>query len=60
MIKLKQKDKAIAYIEKQKENYIVLRDNLRNNMKNSRNYQKLRRECTEMISTLDYILMNLD
>lgn len=57
---MKQKDKAISYIEKQKENYIVLRDNLKNNMKNDRNYQKLRRECTEMISTLDYILMNLD
>lgn len=57
---MKRKDKAIDYIEKQKENYIVLRDNLKNNMKNDRNYQKLRRECTEMISTLDYILMNLN
>lgn len=57
---MKRKDKAIAYIKKQKENYIILRDNLKNNIKNSRNYQKLRRECTEMISTLDYILMNLN
>lgn len=53
---MKRKDKAIAYIEKQRENYVVLRDNLEKNMKN---YQKLKNKCTDMINVLDYILMNL-
>lgn len=53
---MKRKEQAIAYIEKQKENYIVLRDNLDKRMKN---YQKLKRQCTDMISLLDYILLNL-
>ena len=56
---MKRKKQAIAYIEKQRETYIVLRDNLKYNMKNDRKYQKLKRQCTDMISVLDYILLNL-
>lgn len=50
---MKQKEKAINYIEKQKQTYIVMRNNLD---KNTRNYQKLKRQCNDMISILDYIL----
>ena len=53
---MKRKEQAIKYIEKQRETYIVLRDSLDKNM---RNYQKLKRQCTDMISVLDYILLNL-
>lgn len=53
---MKRKEKAINYIEKQRETYIVMRDNLD---KNTRNYQKLKRQCTDMLNVLDYILINL-
>ena len=53
---MKRKEKAINYIEKQRETYIVLKNNLD---KNTRNYQKLKRQCTDMLNVLDYILMNL-
>ena len=53
---MKRKEQAIAYIKKQRENYVIMRDNLDKNM---RNYQKLKRQCTDMISVLDYILLNL-
>ena len=53
---MKRKEQAIAYIKKQRETYIVLRNNLDKNM---RNYQKLKRQCTDMINVLDYILINL-
>ena len=56
---MKRKEQAIKYIEKQRETYIILRDNLKYNMKNDRKYQKLKRQCNDMISILDYILMNL-
>ena len=53
---MKKKEQAIKYIEKQRETYIVLRNNLD---KNNKKYQKLKNQCTEMISLLDYILINL-
>lgn len=53
---MKRKEQAIAYIKKQRETYIGMRNNLDKNM---RNYQKLKRQCTDMISVLDYILLNL-
>lgn len=53
---MKRKEQAIAYIKKQRETYIVMRDNIDKNM---RNYKKLKKQCTEMISVLDYILINL-
>ena len=53
---MKKKEQAIKYIEKQRETYIVMRDNIDKNM---RNYKKLKKQCTEMISVLDYILINL-
>ena len=53
---MKRKEQAIKYIEKQRENYIVLRDNLDKRMKN---YQKLKRQCTDIINLFDYILLNL-
>ena len=53
---MKRKEQAIKYIEKQRETYIVMRDNLDKNMKN---YKKLKRQCTDMISVLDYVLINL-
>lgn len=53
---MKRKEKAVAYIKKQRETYIVLRNNLDKNM---RNYQKLKRQCNDMISILDYILIKL-
>ena len=53
---MKRKEKAVAYIKKQRETYIVLRNNLHKNMKN---YQKLKNKCTDMINILDYILLNL-
>ena len=56
---MKKKEQAIKYIEKQRETYIVMRDNLKYNMKNDRNYQKLKNKCTDMINVLDYILINL-
>ena len=56
---MKQKEQAINYIEKQKQTYIVMRQNLRNNVKNNKQYQKLKNRCTEMINILDYILLNL-
>ena len=56
---MKKKEQAIAYIEKQRETYIVLRDNLKYNMKNDRKYQKLKRQCTDMIRLLDYIYLKL-
>lgn len=53
---MKKKEQAIKYIEKQRETYIVLRDNLDKNM---RNYQKLKNKCTDMINILDYIYLKL-
>ena len=53
---MKKKEQAIKYIEKQRETYIVLRNNLDKNM---RNYQKLKRQCTDMINILDYIYLKL-
>ena len=53
---MKRKEQAIAYIKKQRETYIVLRNNLDKNM---RNYQKLKRQCTDMINILDYIYLKL-
>lgn len=53
---MKRKEQAIAYIKKQRETYIVLRNNLDKNMKN---YQKLKRQCTDMINILDYIYLKL-
>lgn len=53
---MKRKEKAVAYIKKQREAYIVLRNNLD---KKDKKYQKLKNQCTEMISVLDYILINL-
>lgn len=53
---MKRKEQAIAYIKKQRETYIVMRDNIDKNM---RNYKKLKNQCTEMINLLDYILLNL-
>lgn len=53
---MKKKEQAIKYIEKQRETYIVLRNNLD---KNTRNYQKLKNKCTDMINILDYIYLKL-
>lgn len=53
---MKKKEQAIKYIEKQRETYIVLRNNLD---KKDKKYQKLKNQCTEMINILDYILLNL-
>lgn len=53
---MKRKEQAIAYIKKQKQTYIVMRDNLD---KKDKKYQKLKNQCTEMINLLDYILLNL-
>lgn len=56
---MKRKEQAIAYIEKQRETYMVLRDNLKYTMKNDRKYQKIKKQCTDMINLFDYILINL-
>lgn len=53
--------KAIKYIEKQKELNLVYLSSLKENTKGitQREYNRIRRELSELIILLDYIIMKL-